>query len=167
MAAKPASPAALPALIVDDERDIRELLVLTLGRMGLRCDTASSLCDARALIRHNRYALCLTDMRLPDGNGIDLVAHIAREHPQTPVAMITAFGSTEVAVDALKAGAFDFVSKPVDIAVLRRLVEHALRLGEAAASPSAIAVGEPSPEDRAAPRLLGTCLLYTSPSPRD
>ncbi|MFT4177992.1 MAG: sigma-54 dependent transcriptional regulator [Thermomonas sp.] len=116
------------ALIVDDERDIRELLVLTLGRMGLKCDTASSLHDARALLRHNQYALCLTDMRLADGSGLDLVREIAQQHPNTPVAMITAFGNQEAAVDALKAGAFDFVSKPVDLTVLRGLVQNALKL---------------------------------------
>jgi CheY-like chemotaxis protein len=86
------------ALVVDDERDIRELLVLTLGRMGLRCDTASSLHDARALLRHNAYALCLTDMRLADGSGLDLVREIYQLYPQTPVAMITAFGNVEAAV---------------------------------------------------------------------
>jgi two-component system response regulator PilR (NtrC family) len=109
------------ALVVDDERDIRELLVLTLGRMGLRCDTASSLGDARALLRHNQYALCLTDMRLADGSGVELVREISQLYAQTPVAMITAFGNQEAAVGALKAGAFDFVSKPVDLAVLRGL----------------------------------------------
>ena len=125
-------------LIVDDERDIRELLVLTLGRMGLRCDTASSLGDARALLRHNQYALCLTDMRLADGSGVELVREISQLYAQTPVAMITAFGNQEAAVGALKAGAFDFVSKPVDLAVLRGLVQHALKLGgdPAAASPA-------------------------------
>jgi len=115
-------------LIVDDERDIRELLVLTLGRMGLRCDTASSLGDARALLRHNQYALCLTDMRLADGSGVELVREISQLYAQTPVAMITAFGNQEAAVGALKAGAFDFVSKPVEygafcdavVAILRR-----------------------------------------------
>lgn len=117
-------------LIVDDERDIRELLVLTLGRMGLRCDTASSLADARALLRHNQYALCLTDMRLTDGTGVDLVKDISQLYPDTPVAMITAFGNQEAAVDALKAGAFDFVSKPVDLSVLRGLVQNALDLSQ-------------------------------------
>ena len=136
------------ALIVDDERDIRELLVLTLGRMGLRCDTASSLGDARALLRHNQYALCLTDMRLADGSGVELVREISQLYAQTPVAMITAFGNQEAAVGALKAGAFDFVSKPVDLAVLRGLVQHALKLGgdAAAASPAPGAQGN---------RLLG------------
>ena len=119
------------ALIVDDERDIRELLVLTLGRMGLQVDTAANLTEARELLAGNRYDLCFTDMRLPDGNGIELVGEIARNHPQTPVAMITAFGSMDLAVEALKAGAFDFVSKPVDINVLRGLVRHALELNNA------------------------------------
>jgi two-component system, NtrC family, response regulator PilR len=118
------------ALIVDDERDIRELLVMTLGRMGLRCDTAATLADARAQLAANSYDLCLTDMRLPDGSGMDLVAEISQKHPNTPVAMITAFGNVEAAVEALKAGAFDFVAKPVDLPVLRDLVRHALDLRE-------------------------------------
>ena len=141
-------PASRNALIVDDERDIRELLVLTLGRMGLRCDTAGSLADARALLRHNRYALCLTDMRLADGSGLDLVREIAQLYAETPVAMITAFGNQDAAVGALKAGAFDFVSKPVDLAVLRGLVQHALKLGDEAAKSAAA-------PDPAATRLLG------------
>lgn len=116
------------ALVVDDERDIRELLVLTLGRMGLRINTAANLAEARELLASNPYDLCITDMRLPDGNGIELVTEIAQHHPRTPVAMITAFGSMDLAVEALKAGAFDFVSKPVDITVLRGLVKHALEL---------------------------------------
>lgn len=119
------------ALVVDDERDIRELLVLTLGRMGLRINTAANLAEARELLASNPYDLCITDMRLPDGNGIELVTEIAQNHPRTPVAMITAFGSMDLAVEALKAGAFDFVSKPVDIAVLRGLVKHALELNNA------------------------------------
>ena len=118
------------ALVVDDERDIRELLVLTLGRMGLRVDTAASLSDARALLAQGRYDLCLTDMRLPDGSGISLISEISRDHPDTPVAMITAFGNVEAAVEALKAGAFDFVAKPVDLPVLRGLVGHALQLSQ-------------------------------------
>jgi two-component system response regulator PilR (NtrC family) len=118
------------ALIVDDERDIRELLVLTLGRMGLRVDTAADLAAARAQLAANKYDLCLTDMRLPDGTGLDLVSHINQRYSETPVAMITAYGNVDAAVNALKAGAFDFVSKPVDLAVLRRLVQHALELNE-------------------------------------
>ena len=118
------------ALIVDDERDIRELLVLTLGRMGLRTETAATLAAANALIASDRFDLCLTDMRLPDGSGMTLVQELAARHPDTPVAMITAHGNQEAAVEALKAGAFDFVSKPVDINVLRGLVRQALELGE-------------------------------------
>ena len=118
------------ALVVDDERDIRELLVLTLGRMGLRVDTAADLSSARAQLAQANYDLCLTDMRLPDGSGQDLIEHIAQRYPDTPVAMITAFGNVEAAVQALKAGAFDFVTKPVDLSVLRRLVQHALDLNE-------------------------------------
>ena len=118
------------ALVVDDERDIRELLVLTLGRMGIRVDTAADVAAARAQLAADRYDLCLTDMRLPDGSGQDLVVHIAQRYPDTPVAMITAYGNVEAAVEALKAGAFDFVTKPVDLSVLRRLVQNALDLGE-------------------------------------
>ena len=121
---------ARSALVVDDERDIRELLVLTLGRMGLRVDTASDLATARNLLAEQPYDLCLTDMRLPDGSGLDLIAHIGNRYPDTPVAMITAYGNVEAAVSALKAGAFDFVSKPVDLAVLRRLVSNALELNQ-------------------------------------
>ena len=88
-------------LIVDDERDIRELLVLTLGRMGLRISTAANLAEARELLASNSFDLCLTDMRLPDGNGIELVTEITRDYPATPVAMITAFGSMDLAVEAL------------------------------------------------------------------
>ena len=141
----PASAPAPSALIVDDEQDIRELLVLTLGRMGLRTDTAANLAAARAQLAAHHYDLCLTDMRLPDGSGIDLVAEISAQHPDTPTAMITAYGNVEAAVDALKAGAFDFVNKPVDIHVLRRLVSHALELGqrrrEAPATAAAAATG--------------------------
>jgi len=136
------------ALVVDDERDIRELLVLTLGRMGLRISTAANLAEARELLASNNFDLCLTDMRLPDGNGIELVTEIARDHPRTPVAMITAFGSMDLAVEALKAGAFDFVSKPVDIGVLRGMVKHALELNNSERA-------APSPPPESASRLLG------------
>lgn len=137
------------ALVVDDERDIRELLVLTLGRMGLRVSTAANLAEARELLGSNRFELCITDMRLPDGNGIELVTEIARHHPHTPVAMITAFGSMDLAVEALKAGAFDFVSKPVDIHVLRRMVKHALELNNSERP------APPPPPPEQASRLLG------------
>jgi two-component system, NtrC family, response regulator PilR len=128
--------AAQSALIVDDERDIRELLVLTLGRMGLRTDTASTVAEAHALLAANRYDLCLTDMRLPDGSGMDVIGEINAKYPATPVAMITAFGNVDAAVEALKAGAFDFVSKPVDLSVLRGLVKHALELPQRKRAPA-------------------------------
>ena len=116
------------ALIVDDEHDIRELLVVTLGRMGLRTDTAPNLTVAREMLSTVAYDLCLTDMRLPDGSGLELVAEIATRFPTTPVAVITAYGNVEAAVEALKSGAFDFVNKPVDLTVLRGLVRQALDL---------------------------------------
>ncbi len=122
-------------LIVDDERDIRELLVLTLGRMGLRTDTAANLAEARAQLASGSYDLCLTDMRMPDGTGLELVAEISQRYPALPVAMITAYGNVEAAVEALKAGAFDFVSKPVDLTVLRDLVQRALDLRQRAPAP--------------------------------
>jgi two-component system response regulator PilR (NtrC family) len=114
------------ALIVDDERDIRELVGIALSRMGLRVETAADLASARAQLALHDFDLCITDMRLPDGNGLALVEHIAAAHPRTAVAMMTAYGNVEAAVAALKAGAFDFVTKPVDLAVLRQLVTHAL-----------------------------------------
>ena len=118
------------ALIVDDERDIRELLSITLGRMGLRVDTAADVAEAKHRLEETTYALCFTDMMLPDGSGQELIELIAARYPRTPVAMITAHGNVDAAVTALKAGAFDFVSKPVDIAILRRLVQTALRMSE-------------------------------------
>ena len=116
-------------LIVDDEPDIRELLALTLARMGVESEPAASVAEARRRLAEGHFDLCLTDMRLPDGDGLEIVAHIQRHHPGLPVAVITAYGNVEDAVRALKSGAFDFVSKPVDLEVLRRLVDTALRLG--------------------------------------
>jgi two-component system response regulator PilR (NtrC family) len=115
-------------LIVDDEADIRELLVLTLERMQISADSASNLEEARMLLEQRDYGLCLTDMKLPDGSGIDLVRHIAQFKPGLPVAVITAYGSAENAVAALKAGAFDYLSKPISLKQLRPLIESALRL---------------------------------------
>lgn len=116
------------ALIVDDERGIRELLVLTLSRMGLEVSTAANLAEARMHLSKNAFDLCITDMRLHDGSGLELVSEISAQYPHTPVAMLTAYGNVDIAVSALKSGAFDFVSKPVDIRVLRGLVQHALDL---------------------------------------
>ena len=120
----------LRVLIVDDEADIRELLDMTLARMGLECDSAGSVSAASQLLREKEYRLCLTDMRMPDGDGLELVRHIEAQYPTLPVAVITAHGSTENAVAALKAGAFDYLSKPVSLAQLRTLVKSALNLPE-------------------------------------
>ncbi|MEX0637844.1 MAG: response regulator, partial [Burkholderiales bacterium] len=108
-------------LVVDDEPDIRELLELTLARMGLGVVAVGSLAEARETLRNARFDLCLTDMRLPDGEGLDLVRHISGLAGDLPVAVITAHGSAENAVAALKAGAFDYVSKPVGLEQLRAL----------------------------------------------
>ncbi len=124
-------------LIVDDEPDIRELLEITLGRMGLETVSAANLAQAYACLAQGEpLQLCLTDMRLPDGNGIELVEHIQQEHPSLPVAMITAHGNVDSAIRALKAGAFDFISKPVALEKLRSLVSSALELGTVPASTS-------------------------------
>ncbi|MCC4115499.1 sigma-54 dependent transcriptional regulator [Aromatoleum toluclasticum] len=121
-------PAGVDVLVIDDEEDIREVLELSLLRMGLACDTAGTVADARRLLAEKTYRLCLTDMRLPDGDGLELVAHIQSHAPGLPVAVVTAFGSIETAIRALKCGAFDFVTKPVELKALRELVSHALKL---------------------------------------
>ena len=120
------------ALIVDDEPDILELLEMTLGRMNIHTRSAANLKDALALLESEKFDICLTDMRLPDGNGIDLVRHIQQQEINLPTAVITAYGSMDTAVDALKAGAFDFVSKPVDLTVLRNLINSVLKLSDSA-----------------------------------
>ena len=116
------------ALIVDDEPDILELLDITLSRMEIDTQKATDLAQARTLLSKQTFDLCLTDMRLPDGNGIDLVKLISKNHPQLPVAVITAHGNMESAIQALKAGAFDFASKPIDLQMLRQLVRSVLKL---------------------------------------
>ena len=122
-------PATVPVvLVVDDEPDLLELVSLTLSRMNLQTRTASDVAAARKLLKSERFDLCLTDMRLPDGDGLDLVAWIQEHRADLPVAVITAHGNVESAVRALKLGAFDFVSKPLDLGVLRKLVGSAIRL---------------------------------------
>lgn len=113
-------------LVVDDEADIRELIDLTLSRMGLAADCVGSVVEAQAAIDRETYALCLTDMRLPDGEGLDVVRYIGTNSPATPVAVITAYGSTDNAISAMKAGAFDYLAKPVGLDALRTLVRSAL-----------------------------------------
>jgi two-component system response regulator PilR (NtrC family) len=138
-------------LIVDDEADIRELLVLTLTRMGVDADTAPSIKAAKEALQARPYDLCLTDMRLPDGDGLEVLKHIAENHGNTPVAVITAFGSTENAVQALKAGAFDYLAKPIKLEQLRPLVTSALKLPRPTQARRA-SIGETPP---GIPRLLG------------
>jgi two-component system response regulator PilR (NtrC family) len=142
-------------LIVDDEPDLIELVSLTLGRMNLATASAGDLAGARVLLAAQRFALCLTDMRLPDGDGLDLVAYIQERHPDTPVAVITAHGNVESAVRALKLGAFDFVSKPLDLGVLRKLVATAVKLGRHESSPSATEALRRSVKPADTARLLG------------
>lgn len=117
----------LRALIIDDEPDIRELLELTVNRMNIESDSAATVAEATAFIHQRTYNLCLTDMRLPDGNGIDLVKLLQTHQPNVPVAVITAHGNMDTAIEAMKAGAFDFVSKPVDLMGLRKLINAAIQ----------------------------------------
>ncbi|MFL6631774.1 MAG: sigma-54-dependent transcriptional regulator [Massilia sp.] len=129
-------------LVVDDEPDLRELLEITLLKMGLDVDSAATVREARALLDQKAFALVLTDMRLPDGLGLELVREVAANHKSTPIAVITAYGSAENAVVALKAGAFDYVSKPVVLDDLRAMVRSALKLSDPAAAPAAGSAGE-------------------------
>jgi two-component system response regulator PilR (NtrC family) len=117
-------------LVIDDEPDLLDLADLTLARMGLKVDRADSVAAALRRLQGKTYDLCLTDMKLPDGNGLEVVRHISEHAPKTPVAVITAFGSADNAVAALKAGAFDYLSKPVALEQLRSLVRTALKVPE-------------------------------------
>ena len=121
------------ALIIDDEPDIRELLEITLDRMGLNCVCVEDLKSARQALQAENFDICLTDMRLPDGDGVEFLGYIQQHFPNLPVAVITAHGNMETAINALKTGAFDFITKPVDLEVLRRLVNSALNLQDRAA----------------------------------
>jgi two-component system response regulator PilR (NtrC family) len=139
-------------LVVDDEADLRELLEITFIKMGLDIDSTDTLSGARAYLERQTYAMVLTDMRLPDGLGIELVREVTAAHRNTPIAVITAFGSADNAVAALKAGAFDYLSKPVRLDQLRRMVQSALRLNETGtASLKSDAAPQPAP----ALRLIG------------
>jgi two-component system response regulator PilR (NtrC family) len=132
-------------LVVDDEADIRELLDLTLARMGLSADCAGTVAEARKFLEREHYSLCLTDMRLPDGEGLDIVRLIGAQYGETPVAVITAFGSADNAVAALKAGAFDYLAKPVALDQLRTLIKSALNLphhGDLPDGAAAVASGQ-------------------------
>ena len=132
-------------LVVDDEPDLCELLSITLGRMNLESRSAHDMASAREMLRDQKFDLCLTDMNLPDGNGLNLVEWIQTNRPDVPVAVITAHGNVESAVRALKLGAFDFVSKPLDLGDLRKLVASAIKLGGSSTGETAAR----------GPRLLG------------
>jgi len=119
------------ALVIDDEPDICELLNVTLDRMDINTETATDVRTAKEKFANHKFDLCLTDMRLPDGNGLELVEWMQTNASGVPVAVITAHGNIETAVQALKLGAFDFISKPLDLQNLRNIVQSALKLGEA------------------------------------
>ncbi len=134
----------ISALIIDDEPDIRELLEITLGRMGLETSSAATVTEAKEQLAQHDFSICLTDMRLPDGSGLDIVAHIQQHKPEMPVAVITAHGSMDTAIESMKAGAFDFLSKPVDLVNLRSLITTALKVSKTA-----------SHQKKTAPTILG------------
>ncbi|MBX2836159.1 MAG: sigma-54 dependent transcriptional regulator [Gammaproteobacteria bacterium] len=136
------------ALIIDDEPDIRELVTLTLNRMGLDIHSAANLEEARSLLAAYNFDVCLTDMRLPDGNGVDFVRYIQSTQPNLPVAVITAHGNMDAAVEAMKNGAYDFVSKPVDIHQLRRLVVQAVAVNANSANDAVLEHTPVSPDKK-------------------
>ena len=119
-------------LIIDDELDLRELLKLTLAKMSISAIAVETVTEAKTELKQQSFDLCLTDMRLPDSSGLDLVAYVQKHHPQLPIAVLTAYGNVELAVEALKLGAFDFLSKPVKLSRLRSLISNALSLPDAA-----------------------------------
>ncbi len=133
------------ALVIDDEPDICELLTLTLGRMDIDTDSATDVGGARKKLSAQRYDLCLTDMRLPDGDGLELVEWMQTHTPTVPVAVITAHGNVETAVQALKLGAFDFISKPLDLGYLRSIVENALKIGAGPEEDGSRLLGDSAP----------------------
>nr|WP_290002119.1 response regulator [Moraxella atlantae] len=139
------------ALIVDDEVDLCRLMQMTLKRMDIDARIAYDLATANSLLAEQTFDFCLTDLRLPDGSGLDLVKQISQHHPNTPVAVITAHGNMDLAIEALKLGAFDFVNKPLELPRLRQLVENALK---AAADANARTTAS-TPPDLFAGKLIG------------
>ena len=138
-----------PVLVVDDEADIRDLMEMTLMKMGLRVETAVGVDDAKEKLENNDYSLVLTDMRMPDGSALEVVQHIKKLMLDTPVAVITAFGNADQAVEALKEGAFDYLQKPITLSQLRSLVKSAVKVNEPEEKPQA-APAEPTPPAPAA-----------------
>ncbi len=136
-------------LIVDDEADIRELLEITMQRLNIKTRCAANISEAKALLKHHNFNLCLTDLKLPDGDGLELLDFIQESDLNLPVIVITAFGNMDIAIRAMKKGAFDFVSKPIDLAALRNLIQNALK------SSSTTAI----PERRTRDHLLGDSQL--------
>ena len=140
-----------PVLVVDDEADIRDLMEMTLMKMGLSVDTAEGVAAAKKKLDKNRYSLVLTDMRMPDGSGLEVVQHIVKQQTDTPVAVITAFGNADQAVQALKIGAFDYLQKPITLSQLRTLVKSAIKVQEENDAPPAVAEKkQPAPKKAAA-----------------
>ena len=133
------------ALIIDDEPDICELLTLTLARMDIESEAAADIGSAKTLLGKQQFDLCLTDMRLPDGDGLELVGWMQTHAPDVPVAVITAHGNVETAVQALKLGAFDFISKPLDLNNLRNIVENALKVDATSADDNSKLLGDSAP----------------------
>ena len=143
-----------PVLVVDDEADIRDLMEMTLMKMGLRVDTAEGVRAALNKLSSNKYSLVLTDMRMPDGSGLEVVQHINQQHLDVPVAVITAFGSADQAVQALKEGAFDYLQKPITLAQLRTLVKSAIKVQEDNSAPPAAVESEPQAAPPQSPPVI-------------
>lgn len=145
------------ALIIDDEQDIRELIEMAFMSMGIECILSPTVADAiRRLKKHaGQLDFCITDMRLPDGDGLDLVAHIQKNYPNVPVCVITAHGNVELAVQALKKGAFDFVNKPFDLKQLRAMAKAALKIGKAQQANTALSHASKAESNRKGVAIIG------------
>ena len=148
-----------PVLVVDDEADIRDLMEMTLMKMGLRVDTAAGVEEAKDKLDNNDYSLVLTDMRMPDGSGLEVVQYIDELMLDTPVAVITAFGNADQAVEALKAGAFDYLQKPITLSQLRSLVKSAVSVSDNTNEPT------PSEKVKSQPAPVSAALYKPEPQP--
>ena len=152
-----------PVLVVDDEADIRDLMEMTLMKMGLHVDTAEGVRAALSKLDSKKYSLVLTDMRMPDGSGLEVVQYINQQQLDVPVAVITAFGSADQAVQALKEGAFDYLQKPITLAQLRTLVKSAIKVQEDNSTPPAAPKTAAEPVVQTAPPLPSLLALITTP----